>query len=209
MTENAGWWSSPTLTGHEPEGARANLTYQSAASCVSIGGNHNAGYSGWVMINGNNSTNKYAQAGFEFNGNPLDCIRHFSQWDNAGAVHSQTGSCVSAGQVHTPLVQYVPSSGYTEMWIDYTLFDTMPVCSCYWPHPLMTNYMGEDGNISGDVPGLAAHKTDWNSMQIQYYTDDSWHGTCSTITLYKLITNSRYAADAPACNHVRSWTAQT
>jgi hypothetical protein len=35
-------------------------------------------------------------------------------------------------------------------------------------------------------------------MQIQYYTNDTWHGTCSTITLYKTVTYNGYDADSVA-----------
>lgn len=204
----AGWWSSPNLTGHEPEGTKANLTYQSAASCQGFGGGGGY-YSGWVMIAGNNQQFKYAQAGFMFDGNPLSCKRHFSEYANAtedGHFTRKTGSCVSAGEVHTPMVKYVAATGKTQMWIDSTLFDTMAVCSCTWPRPLMVEWLGESHDKNSDVPGLVGTKTDWASGQIQYFSDDTWHGTCSTITLFKTV-DARFAADAPACNHTRSWTA--
>ncbi len=204
----AGWWSSPQLTGNEPEGVSAVLTYRSAASCQSVGGGHDASYSGWVMVQGNGVNNKYAQSGFEFNGNPLDCIRHFAQYQNGAAGDSHIGSCVSAGEVHTPAVKFIAVGSSTQMWIDTTLFLTMNACSCAWPRPLIANYSGEVHNVNGDVPGLAASKTDWGTMKIEYFSDDTWHGTCGTITLKNETPAGRYAADAPACNHVRSWTAQ-
>jgi hypothetical protein len=202
----AGWWSSPTLTGNQPEGANANLTYRTAGSCVGIG-TRDASYSGWVMIAGNNQLNRYAQAGFWFDGNPFGCMRHFSEWDDGYGYHRLTGSCVGDGEVHTPKVAFVPSTWGTQMWIDNTLFDTMVACSCFWNKPLEVQYFGEVHDQNGDVPGYSATKTDWSGMQIQYYSNDTWHGTCSTITLYRYVSQSRFGADAPACNHVRSWTA--
>jgi hypothetical protein len=65
----------------------------------------------------------------------------------------------------------------------------------------------EAHDLGTDMPGYAATKNDFSSMQIQYFTDDTWNGTCGTITLVKAVTNAKYAADAPACNHIRTWTA--
>ncbi len=203
-----GGWQSNGV-GHEPEGVKASLTYRTAASCQGIGAD--ASYSGWVMITGADRKFRYAQSGFFFDGNALGCMRHFSEWSSvnaAGNFHRKTGACTSSGEVHVPMVKYIAATGATEMWIDATKFDTMAACSCNFPRPLAMQFMGETHNINGDIPGLAGTKTNWASEQIQYFIDDTWHGTCGTVTLFKLVTLARFAADAPACNNTRSWTAQ-
>ena len=67
-------------------------------------------------------------------------------------------------------------------------------------------FSGEVHDLGTDMPGYAATKNDFSSMQIEYFTDDTWHGTCTT-TLFKVVNNPKYAADSVACDHVRTWTA--
>ena len=203
----AGWWSSPQLTGHEPEGAKANLRYRDGDGCsAAIGGNKGRG--AWVMIAGNNQAKKYVQSGYWMFGNALDCWHHFSEYNNGGVPVAKEGPCTNLNEVHVPMVKYIPNPSRTEIWIDNLRLDVMNFCSCIWPRPLEVQYLGEAQDSHSDVPGLAGSKDEWSSMQIQYFTDNTWHGTCGTITLKKSVTLARYAADAPACNDTRSWTAQ-
>jgi hypothetical protein len=46
-----------------------------------------------------------------------------------------------------------------------------------------------------------------SNMQIQYVNLNTWHDVCGNITLYSNVMNSRFATDALACHHDRSWTA--
>jgi hypothetical protein len=202
----AGWWSSGgPLVGHEPEGAKASLTYEYSDACLAVGSRDPSRWA-WVMIQTSGAGNFYAQAGYWNGGGPLDCWQHFTEWNNNAGPHHVNGACVSGVQTHTPKVAYVPATGATQMWIDTTLFSTMNICTCTWARPLVVDYLGETHDTGTDVPGYPNTKTDWNTMQIQYFTDNTWHGTCGTITLRRSVTFNGYDADAVACNHVRSWT---
>jgi hypothetical protein len=204
----AGWTSSNALTGHEPEGVKASLTYRDGDGCSAAAGGAK-GRGAWVMIAGNNTSVKYAQSGFWMFGNAFDCWHHFAEYNNGGSPVAQEGPCTNLNEVHVPAVKYIAATGKTEMWVDNLRILIMSICSCNWAHPLVLQLFGETSDRQSDVPGLAATKTDWNSIQLQYYSDDTWHGSClpGGIKLYKSVTLARYAADAPACNHTRSWTA--
>lgn len=44
----AGWWSTPTLTGHEPEGVKSNLMYRDGDGCsAAVGGRKGRG--AWLV----------------------------------------------------------------------------------------------------------------------------------------------------------------
>jgi hypothetical protein len=201
-------WQSNTTPANEPEGVWATLTYRQAASCQ-FGLLFNAGYSGWVMLAGNNQQHEYAQAGFIFDGNPLGCIRHFSEYNLNFILPTQkTGSCVSDGEVHQPRVQYIPGTGgHVRMYIDSTLFDETSFCICSFARPYQAQFYGESHDLNGDVPGLAATRTDWNAMKIQFLTVNTWHDTCGVIALHRVVQTSRYDSVAPNCDHIQSWTA--
>ncbi len=208
---NSSWhagWESNSTPANEPEGVSAVLTYRSAASCQ-LGLPFNANYSGWVMLAGYNQAREYAQAGFIFDGWPGDCIRHFSQYNNNfwPLPAEIDGACVSAGEVHTPKVVYVQGSHHVRMYIDSTLFDETTFSIFSWTLPFVAEYSGESHDWNGDVPGLAATKTDWNNMQIEFLGVNTFHDTCGTIALHPVLENPRYATTAPHCDHVQSWTA--
>jgi hypothetical protein len=201
----AGWWSSPTLTGHEPEGVKGTLFYQPSDGCASPLGFDKA-RSAWVMIASNDSL-KYAQSGYWNDGGAFSCWRHFSEYETGSGFIRHNGPCSGTGAAHVPLVKYITATGATELWIDSTRLDVMTACSCNWRHPLEVQIFGESHDSGTDVPGYVTTKTDWNKLQIQYYTDNTWHGTCGTITLHKFVDSlTRYAADSVACDHTRSWT---
>jgi hypothetical protein len=155
----------------------------------------------------NHGHTKYAQAGYYNAGGPLDCWAHMTEYDSGGGFIRKQGPCTNLNENHTPLVKYIAATGKTELWIDNLRNQVMAACTCTWARPLEVQYAGETHDLGTDMPGYAATKNDFSSMQIQYFTDDTWHGTCGTITLVKVVTNAKYAADAPACNHVRTWTA--
>jgi hypothetical protein len=71
----------------------------------------------------------------------------------------------------------------------------------------MAFYSGDAHAWNGDVPGLAATKTDWINMIIQYVNENGWHDRCGNIRLVPKVDNPRFTATAPSCNHVQSWTA--
>jgi len=141
-------------------------------------------------------------------GNAFDCWHHFSEYNNGGGAVAKEGPCTNLNEVHVPMLKYIPNPSRTEVWIDNLRLDVMNFCSCIWPRPLEVHYVGEVQDSHSDVPGLVGVKDEWSSMQIQYFTNNTWHGTCGTITLKKRVTLARFAADAPACNDTRSWTAQ-
>lgn len=203
----AGWISSGS-PAHIPEGVSATLTYRRAASCQ-LGLYWNAGYSGWVMVQGLYQPHEYAQAGFFFDGNPLSCIQNFSEYNNNFVLPvRRLIGCVNDGEIHVPKVVYVTGTGgHVRMYVDSTFFDETTFCICNWAQPFQAFYSGEAHDLNGDVPGLARTKTDWNNMQIQYVNVNTWHDVCGNITLYSYVTNSRFATDAVACDHDRSWTA--
>jgi len=165
------------------------------------------GRGAWVMIQGKNQATRYVQSGYWMFGNAFDCWHHFSEYNNGGGTVAKEGPCTNLNQVHVPLVTYIPNPARTELWIDSLRLDVMNSCVCAFARPLWVDYLGESQDSHSDVPGLSATKGEWSSMQIQYFTDNTWHGTCGTITLFKDVTLARYAADAPACNDTRSWTA--
>jgi hypothetical protein len=176
-----------------------------------VGPNAPAAYAGWVMVQGNQGGPglQYAQAGFAFDGNALGCLRHFSQYNNRFANPvTKWGSCVSGGEVHTLKVVYVPASGKLQMVIDATTFDTTSFnVRTTWARPLQAFFSGEAKDTNTDAPGLAGSKLDWNTMSVQFVSNNAWSDVCGHITLHSVVTNGRYATDAPACDHDRSWTA--
>ena len=202
----AGWYSGGAAPAHEPEGVKASLLYRDGDGCsAAVGGSKGRG--AWVMIQGKNQATRYVQSGYWMFGNAFDCWHHFSEYNNGGGTVAKEGPCTNLNQVHVPLVKYIPNPARTELWIDSLRLDVMNSCVCAFARPLWVDYLGESQDTHSDVPGLSATKGEWSSMQIQYFTDNTWHGTCVTITLFKDVTLARYAADAPACNDTRSWTA--
>jgi hypothetical protein len=94
------------------------------------------------------------------------------------------------------------------MTIDGVFFAQTSFCICVWAQPFLAFYSGESADVNTDVPGLAASKTDWNNMSIQYINVQTWHDVCNNTILYStVVPPSRYATDAVACDHDRSWTA--
>jgi hypothetical protein len=203
---HAAWESRAAAGDHEPEGAKAATFYRNGDACIGIGPGRDPSRSAWVMIM-NNPRTKYAQSGYWNAGGPLDCWAHFTEYDSGAGFSRKQGPCTNLNESHTPMVKYIPATGKTELWIDSLRNDVMAACTCTWARPLLVAYSGESHDLGTDMPGYAATKNDFSTMQIQYFTDDTWHGTCGTITLFKNVTNAKYAADAPACNHVRTWTA--
>ncbi len=95
------------------------------------------------------------------------------------------------------------------MVIDSTVFDETSFNGrTAWRRPMMVYFSGEARDPNTDVPGLAGSKFDWNTMSAQFVSNNGWSDVYGHITLFSLVTNSRYATDAPACDHDRSWTAQ-
>lgn len=93
------------------------------------------------------------------------------------------------------------------MWIDTTVFlETNFNIFTAWPRPIGAQYMAEVHDPNTDIPGTASRMTDWSTMTIQYYSDDSYHNTCGSITLHREVDRSNWDSDAPNCNHVRSWS---
>lgn len=203
-------WESRTTQAHEPEGVSATLTYRRADSCQGIT-IVNGAYSGWVMLSSNGQQLEYAQAGFHFDGNPLSCLKHFSEYNNNfwPLPAEKDGSCVIDGEVHVPAVTYhTGTGGRVTMTIDGVFFAQTSFCICVWAQPFLAFYSGESADVNTDVPGLAASKTDWNNMSIQYINVQTWHDVCNNTILYStVVPPSRYATDAVACDHDRSWTA--
>lgn len=207
----AGWWTTYSPAS-EPEGASAVTTYRTAASCqngVHVGANPPANYSGWVMVFGQGSL-QYAQDGLMFDGNALGCPRHWSQYNNNFAYPvEKTGSCVGGGEVHTLKVVYLPASGKLQMIIDSTVFDTTSFnVRTAWSRPMGVEFAGEAGDPNTDIPGLSTSKFDWNTMSVQFVSNNGWSDVCGHLTLYSVVTNSRYATGATACDHDQAWTAQ-
>lgn len=188
------------------EGASASLTYRTADVCIGLPGSGQF-FAGWTMIAGAQWF-QYAQSGFVYDGNPLGCTRHFAQQSNdPNTFTTKTGSCVSGGEVHHAWQQYVPNSGgHVRSNIDSTVFLESTFNELNWTHPWSAQYSGEVGNMQDDIPGLAASKTDWSTVQVQYFTDNVYRTTCGHITLLREVDNARWSADAPACDHLRAWT---
>lgn len=69
-------------------------------------------------------------------------------------------------------------------------------------------FTGETYYSESDVPGSSVARTDFGSMGVQRYTDNSLVGTCGNAYLspYSYAGAYRYGTDGPACNHVRVWT---
>jgi hypothetical protein len=110
--------------------------------------------------------------------------------------------------VHTLKVVYLPASGKLQMVIDTTVFDTTGFnVRTAWKRPMQATFSGESLDKNTDVPGLAGSKLDWKTMSVQFVGNNGWSDVCGHITLHSVVEDSRYATDAPACDHDRSWTA--
>jgi hypothetical protein len=188
------------------EGTSTSLTYRTADVCIGLPGSGQF-FFGWTAIAGALDY-QYAQSGFYYDGNPLGCTRHFAQQSNVlNGYVTKTGSCVGGGEVHHAWEQYVPfSGGHVRSNIDTTVFLESTFNELNWQHPWRAQFSGEVGNMQDDIPGLSTSKTDFSTAQIQYFSDNVYRTTCSHITLVRVVQNSRWSADAPACDHLRAWT---
>jgi len=69
-------------------------------------------------------------------------------------------------------------------------------------------FAGEAHDPNTDIPGLSTSRLDWKTMSVQFVSNNGWSDVCGHITLYSVVTNSRYATSATACDHDQAWTAQ-
>jgi hypothetical protein len=165
-------------------------------------------YSGWTMLQGYGQQYEYVQSGFWYY-NGSGCMRDFAQQrqDANHAAATIQGACRTDGETHDAWQQYMPSTGHIRSNIDSwnVIEGTFSIFG--WARPLQADYLGEVHHVNSDMPGLSSRVTDWSGMQIQFFNDNVFYGTCGNITLYRVNDDGfRWGLAAPSCNHIQVWT---
>ncbi|TWP32065.1 hypothetical protein [Leekyejoonella antrihumi] len=209
-------WASNFWNGTEPrsyEGVSAVILDRGGYVLCSTDTNGGWNFSTtWTMIVSNN-LNGYAQSGTMYRFGYGTCVKRWAE-QNSGSSWADyyISGCSNVGESH----KYWQSPYYTgSAWtmrsnIDTTLihqstFDPFAV----WTRPFYVQYSAETYHSESHIPGTSTAKQDFSSMLIQDFYNNGWYGSCSNVYLGSYNGNpSRWGVDAPACNHVRMWTAR-
>jgi hypothetical protein len=208
-----GWGTWAWTGGPQPyqyEGVSARITDEGGyVLCTTDQSGANFSTS-WTMVFSNNSTG-WAQSGTMYRYGYGSCVKRWSEQSANGTswVDTEIAGCSIVGETHRYWQQtlFVNGAWRVRSNIDNTVIrqSTFSPFSS-WVQPFHVSFSSETYYAESHVPGTVSFKQDYSDMQVQK-TNDLWYDSCTNVYLGRFNSNpARWSNDAPACNHVRSWT---
>lgn len=212
LNNQVGWSSNQTSASqpHRLEGVSAEiLTHVNPALCTTSqsGANFSAV---WTMVFGSNG---YVQSGTKFYPG-TSCSRTWAEQSRNGSQADYYGSCVSNSTYYRFWQQSITTTSggsYLRSNVNSTILH-----QASFGIAEITNYFGRaDVAFEGEtyyaatnLPGSTSNPTDFDVIQVQYYSNDSFNGACSGVILGRVNQGnvSRYAEGAAACDDTQVWT---
>jgi hypothetical protein len=220
QNNQVGWASNPAWTSatqpYVLEGVAAYITPRIPSFCTSPA-NPNANFSEqWTMIFGEG--NEYVQSGMYVRPD-LACKY---EWSEQGFTNPTThlpdfqdefDQCVTVNGTYRWWQQSIwtgsawrirsnVNSNILYQTTSYGVPDLVAEGDVY------VAFDGETYYSDTDVPGTSSARSENTSMQVQRYSDDTWHSTCSNVTLGRVHrgNTTRYGNTASTCDHIAYWT---
>lgn len=208
-----GWSTNHWTGGPEPmtyEGVSAVILDRGGYVLCTTDTNGGVNFSTtWTMVFG--SSGGYAQSGTMYRWGYGTCVKRWAEQNwGSGWADYYIGGCSNPGESH----KYWQQALWTgSAWVERSNIDSTVIHQssfspfATWSTPFHVAFSAETYYAQSHIAGTATAKQDYSSMQVQSFANDGWYGSCGNANLGSYNYNpTRWGVDAPACNHVRTWT---
>lgn len=164
----------------------------------------------WTMVFGPNG---YVQSGTKwYSGEP--CDREWAEQTLHGVTNDYYKSCATNNSYHRFWQQSLVVSGILVLRsnvdnriIHQANFDITDIRKG-GDGVAHVSYRGETYYIATNLPGSTSNPTDFDVMQVQFFSDDTFDDACGNVILGRTTEGdtSRYGVGAASCHDVQVWT---
>ncbi len=202
------WHGAPQPSLYE--GVSANLTDR--FGYVLCDSDTRAGYNfvtTWDMIFSNDGTG-YAQSGTMYRYGYNACVKRWAEQSFSGVFADYyIGGCSNQGEAHDYWQQAIISGGsyVIRSNIDSTIIhQSTQNPFTYWTSPFQVGLDAESYYAINSIPGRDASREDYDGIQVQLLSNDSFVGSCGNVYLGQFNQNpTKWNVTAQTCSHTQTW----